>query len=125
MDRVTVAKGSDLKGADTTGGISRRTAIDEPELWAGISRIPAAVATGWHHHGTNTTVFYMMAGTLTVEHGANESAVATAGDFVVVPAGVEHREIIGSGVDAEAIVMRFGDGTGPLVIDVDRGEGDA
>jgi len=66
-------------------------------------------------------VFYMLSGILTVEHGAGDSASASTGDFVVVPAGVEHREIVSGGGDVRAVVMRFGDGTGPLVVDVDRG----
>jgi len=64
----------------------------------------------------------MVAGSLTVEHGDDhvESATAEEGDFVVVPAGVVHREVVSSDEDVEAVVMRFGDGTGPLVVDIDR-----
>ncbi|MFZ0491599.1 MAG: cupin domain-containing protein [Acidimicrobiia bacterium] len=123
MDSVRVVSAVDPAGADVAGGVSRRTAIDEPELWAGISTVPAGASTGWHHHGTNTTVFYMLSGSLVVEHGTTnvESAMASAGDFVVVPAGVEHREIVPGDVPVEAVVMRYGDGEGPLVVDVDRG----
>ena len=49
-----------------------------------------------------------------------EAATAEAGDFVVVPAGVVHREIVSNDGNVEAVVMRFGDGLGPLVVDVDR-----
>lgn len=120
MDRVRIEK-VHAEG-DDDGSILRLAAIDEPTLWAGISTVPAETSTGWHHHGTNTTVFYMVAGQLTVEHGEDpmESETAVEGDFVVVPAGVVHREVVGSDSDVRAVVMRFGDGTGPLVIDVDR-----
>jgi uncharacterized RmlC-like cupin family protein len=120
MDRVRVEK-PHTTGAEQ-GSIIRSPAIDEPTLWAGLSTVPADASTGWHHHGTNTTVFYMLAGSLTVEHGDDHvrTATATEGDFVVVPAGVVHREVVSSDRDVEAIVMRFGDGTGPLVVDVDR-----
>ena len=87
-----------------------------------MSTVPAGASTGWHHHGTNTTVFYMLAGSLTVEHGNEpiQTASAEAGDFVVVPAGVVHREIVSSSQPVEAVVMRYGDGEGPLVVEVNR-----
>ena len=120
MDGVRVERASGIGGE--MGSISRRAAIDEPTLWAGLSTVSAGASTGWHHHGSNTTVFYMLSGSLTVEHGDEppEIAVAEAGDFVVVPAGVVHREIVSDDGDVEAVVMRFGDGLGPLVVDVDR-----
>jgi len=79
VNHVHVAKGSGITNADAAGGISRRTAVDEPTLWAGIATVPAGASTGWHHHGTNTTVFSMLSGTLTVEHGDDESSEATTG----------------------------------------------
>ena len=120
MDRVRIEKVK--TGGQTEGSILRLAAIDEPTLWAGISTVPANTSTGWHHHGTNTTVFYMLSGQLTVEHGEDpvESATAVEGDFVVVPAGVVHREVVDPEDDVRAVVLRFGDGTGPLVIEVDR-----
>jgi len=120
VDRVRVEEAADNGGE--IGSISRRSAIDEPTLWAGISTVPTGASTGWHHHGSNTTVFYMLAGSLTVEHGDDptESATAEAGDFVVVPAGVVHREVVSDDGDVEAVVVRYGDGEGPLVVDVNR-----
>jgi uncharacterized RmlC-like cupin family protein len=120
MDSVKIVTAAEIAGADVSGGVSRRTAFDEPTLWAGISTVPAGSSTGWHHHGSNTTVFYMLSGSLIVEHGSRESAIASAGDFVVVPAGVVHREIVPGDSAVEAVVMRFGDGEGPLVVDVER-----
>lgn len=120
MDRVRVEKAVPVGG--NTGSIARRPAIDEPTLWAGLSTVPSGASTGWHHHGSNTTVFYMLTGSLTVEHGDEfiETATAVAGDFVVVPAGVVHREIVPGDHPVEAVVMRYGDGKGPLVVEVDR-----
>jgi uncharacterized RmlC-like cupin family protein len=120
VDRVRVEKAGEHGG--DVGSISRRPAIDEPTLWAGLSTVPAGASTGWHHHGSNTTVFYMTAGSLTVEHddGSIETATAEAGDFVVVPAGVVHREIVSDAQDVEAVVIRYGDGKGPLVVEVRR-----
>lgn len=120
MDRVRVEKVGAI--GDEKGAISRRPGIDEATLWAGLSALAAGASTGWHHHGTNTTVFYMLEGSLTVEHGdgAIETATAEAGDFVVVPPGVVHREIVSDSQSAEAVVVRYGDGEGPLVVEVDR-----
>lgn len=121
IDRVRIVSGSDLSSEGGQSSISRRHAINEPELWAGISSIEAGVETGWHHHGTNTTVFFMTSGSLRVEYGNDpvESGVASRGDFVVVPAGVVHREIVDSPEGVEAIVVRFGDGKGPLVVETE------
>lgn len=120
MDRVRVEKAQAL--GEEAGGISRRPAIDEPTLWAGLSTVPAGASTGWHHHGTNTTVFYMLEGSLTVEHGEEPIArtTAEAGDFVVVPAGVVHREIVSGSQSVHAVVVRYGDGQGPLVVEINR-----
>ncbi len=120
MDRVRVEKAAAI--GDEKGAISRRPAIDEATLWAGLSTVPAGASTGWHHHGTNTTVFYMLEGSLTVEHGDEsiKTATAEAGDFVVVPAGVVHLEIVSDSQPVEAVVMRYGDGEGPLVVKVNR-----
>ena len=120
MDQVRVERAEAI--GDEAGSNSRRPAIDEATLWAGLSTAPAGASTEWHHHGTNTTVFYMLAGSLTVEHGDEpiETATAEAGDFVVVPAGVVHREIVSNSQPVEAVVMRYGDGEGPLVVEVNR-----
>lgn len=123
MDEVVVVAVSALGEGEMIGSIARHAAVDEPELWTGLSKIAAGTATGWHHHGSNTTVFFMLSGSLVVEYGDDpaESATTSVGDLVVVPAGVVHREIVEGDVAVEAVVVRFGDGTGPLVVDVDRG----
>ena len=121
IDRVRIVAGSELVPQDGPSSIRRSHAIDEPDLWAGISTIEAGVETGWHHHGTNTTVFFMLSGTLRVEYGTDpvESGTASSGDFAVVPPGVAHREIVEGSEEVEAVVIRFGDGSGPLVIELD------
>jgi uncharacterized RmlC-like cupin family protein len=64
----------------------------------------------------------MLSRRLTVEYGDDsiESATAIAGDFVVVPAGVIHREVVPLGADVAAVVVRHGDGAGPLAVDATR-----
>jgi uncharacterized RmlC-like cupin family protein len=121
VDQVRIVSGSDLSLEEELSSITRRHAVSEPELWAGISSITSGVETGWHHHGTNTTVFYMISGSLRVEYGSDpvESGTASQGDFAVVPAGVVHREIVEGSESVAAVVVRFGDGVGPLVIEVD------
>jgi uncharacterized RmlC-like cupin family protein len=119
FDRVAIVSGSELTESGTDGALVRRAAFDTPELWAGMSTIAPGATTGWHHHGSNTTVFHMVAGSLRVEYGAGEAGIASAGDFVVVPGGVVHREIALGDEPIEAVVVRFGDGSGPLVVDAE------
>ena len=123
MDEVVVVAVSTLGEGEMIGSIARHAAVDEPELWTGVSKVAAGTATGWHHHGSNTTVFFMLSGSFVVEYGDDpvESATTSVGDLAVVPAGVVHREIVQGDEAAEAVVVRFGDGTGPLVVEVDRG----
>lgn len=120
VDRVTIVAGKDLVSDSGATGIVRHAAVDDPELWAGLSSLDAGIVSDWHHHGSNTTVFYMLSGRLTVEYGSEgQSAVARQGDFVVVPPGIVHREITHSDANVEAAVVRFGDGRGPLTVEVD------
>lgn len=87
---------------------------------AGLSTIDPGVASGWHHHGSNTTVFRVVQGSLRLEYGEPpRSAEAGPGDFVVVPPHTPHREIVTGDEQVEAVVIRFGDGEGPLTVELD------
>lgn len=46
----------------------------------------------WHHHETEDELFLVVQGTLVMQYRDREMAVAP-GEFVVVPAGVEHRPV--------------------------------
>jgi uncharacterized RmlC-like cupin family protein len=73
-----------------------------------------------HHHGSNTTVFRMVSGSLRLEYGEPpRSAGAGPVDFVIVPPHTPHREIVTGDEQVEAVVIRFGDGEGPLTVELD------
>lgn len=118
--QVQVVPASALVLEDGPSAVVRRHAVDTSQLWAGVSTIDAGVSTGWHHHGSNTTVFKMVSGSLRLEYGEpRRVAEAGPGDFVVVPPHTPHREIVTSDDPVEAVVIRFGDGDGPLTVELD------
>lgn len=47
----------------------------------------------WHSHEEADELFLVVSGRLRIEFRAADDAVLTAGDLVVVPAGVEHRPV--------------------------------
>jgi uncharacterized RmlC-like cupin family protein len=119
-DEVRVVSAGALVREEGSSAIVRSHAVDDPELWAGVSTIEPGVASGWHHHGSNTTVFRMVSGSLRLEYGEPpRSAEAGPGDFVVVPPHTPHREIVTGREQVEAVVIRFGDGEGPLTVELD------
>lgn len=103
----------------STPGMERRTLVERPNAWAGWVRTDAGVAGGWHHHGAHDSYIYVLRGSLTIDFGADgrESIVAGPGDVVFNPAGAVHRETTGADQDAEAFVVRVGDG--PHLVNVE------
>ena len=109
--------------AMTTPGMDRREAFDHDGVWAGTVRTADGVVTGWHVHAGHDTYIYVVSGSATVESGpgGRERTEAEAGDFVLIPRGLIHREgtAIGShGV--EAVLFRVGEGE--IVTNVDGPE---
>ncbi len=109
LDQVHIVSGSDLSVESRPSAVQRKYAISEPGLSAGISSMESGEESEWHHHGSETTVFFMMSGSLRVEYGADpiQSVTASRGDFGVVRAGVSHREIAEGPEPMQAIVVRF------------------
>lgn len=56
----------------------------------------------WHHHGQEDELFYVVKGRLRMEF-RDRSVDVAAGEFIIVPRGVEHRPV----ADAEVEVMLF------------------
>ncbi len=56
----------------------------------------------WHHHEVEDELFLVVAGTLRMQFREREVVVGP-GEFIVVPAGVEHRPV----ADEEAQVLLF------------------
>jgi uncharacterized RmlC-like cupin family protein len=98
--------------------IHRRQAFAETGLWAGLATTEPGLASGWHHHDGHDTIIYGLSGRLIVEFGDDERVEAGAGDFLLIPSGLVHREITPGEAPAEFVVVRAG-GDGPPTIEVD------
>ena len=100
--------------------IRRRQAVAKPSLWAGISTTQPGLVSGWHHHGNNDTIVYVLSGRLAIEfgEGGRRSVRAGPGDFLLIPAQLVHRESTPPDEPSESVVIRAG-GDGPPTIEVD------
>ena len=100
--------------------IHRRQAFAAPGLWAGLVKTEPGLVSGWHHHDGHETIVYVLSGRLAVEFGEDgrRAVQAAAGDFVVIPNGLVHRERTPDEAPSESIVIRAG-GTGPPTIEVE------
>jgi uncharacterized RmlC-like cupin family protein len=100
-----------VKG-DPTKGMAREEAIATDHVWSGLVRTAAGMTSGWHHHGEYETIVYAISGALRLEFGENgqEALEAHAGDFVLIPPGVVHRESNPSNEESHLIVVRSGTG---------------
>lgn len=117
---VAVKIGADeLVEIESPPEIHRREAFAAPGVWAGLASTEPGLMSGWHHHDGHDTVIYGLSGRLIVEFGTGgERVEATAGDFLVIPSGLVHREITPGETPAEFVVVRFG-GDGPPTVEVD------
>jgi uncharacterized RmlC-like cupin family protein len=122
MTRPIVVHPHEATAGLPTPGMERRQFFDLDGRWAGWVRTDAGAAGGWHHHATNDTYVYVLAGALTVEsgHGGRESVIGGPGDFMFIPAQTIHREITGADADVEAFIVRVGGA--PQVVNVDGPE---
>ena len=56
----------------------------------------------WHHHATEDEFFLVVKGTLTIKFRERD-VVLNEGEFIIVPAGVEHKPV----ADEEAHILLF------------------
>ena len=99
--------------AQTTPGMDRREAFDHDGVWAGTLRPPPGVVTGWHIHPGHDTYIYVMSGSATSnpDRAVASGMDASAGDFVLIPRGLIHREGTAMGSHGvEAVLVRVGEG---------------
>jgi uncharacterized RmlC-like cupin family protein len=119
MSEITVLPEDSLDEAIPTPGMVRRGGSIAEHVRV-IHAVTAPGSTsGWHHHGEQETVGYVLAGRLRLEWGAAGELSVEAGPrhFFRVPPGVVHRE---SNPDvAEQVVVGFRIGTGVSVVNVD------
>jgi uncharacterized RmlC-like cupin family protein len=121
MAGPTVVRAADQRIPNvTTPGMDRREAFDHDGVWAGTVRTSEGVITGWHVHAGHDSYIYVVSGSAVVEFGpgGRDSAVADAGDFILIPRGLVHREgtAVGS-AGVEGVIVRVGEGE--IVTNVD------
>ena len=106
-----------------TPGMTRRSAVAREGLWSGLVTASPSMASGWHHHGDNDTVIYVLDGAVRFEFGSGgaRSAEGHTGDFVHVPARLVHRESNQQDREARLVITRAG--SGPATVNVEGPEG--
>lgn len=121
-DEIRVLAEEELGEAVGTPGLRRRVAVEDDDYWFGHVEAAPETFSGWHHHGDNVTLAYVLRGTVRFEYGPGGTRVAEAheGQYLRVPAGLVHREGNLEEQAAEIIIVRVGEG--PPVINVDGPE---
>jgi len=114
MAGVRVVRSAEMRlPATITPGMDRREAFDHDGVWAGTVRTAEGVVTGWHVHAGHDTYIYVVSGSATVESGpgGRDRTGAGAGDFILIPRGLIHREGTAVGSQGvEAVLVRVGEG---------------
>ena len=100
--------------------IHRRQAFAGPGRSAGLTSTEPGLVSGWHHHGGHDTIVYVLSGRLAIEfgEGGRRAVQAGAGDFLVIPSGLVHRESTPGDEPSRSVVIRAG-GDGPPTIEVE------
>ncbi len=111
-DRVVGISPDELQEAQGTPGLRRWVAHETGSHWMGRVEAAAETMSGWHHHGDNTTLGYVLSGSVTLEFGpgGTERVDVGTGEYFVVPPNTIHREGNTAAEDAEALVIRYGEG---------------
>ncbi|HEU4865014.1 MAG TPA: cupin domain-containing protein [Actinomycetota bacterium] len=119
QEAVRIGRG-ELVEIESPPEIRRQQAFAKPGLWAGIATTQPGLVSGWHHHGDHDTIVYVLSGRLAIEfgEGGRQAVQVAAGDFLVIPSGLVHREGTPTGDASESVVIRAG-GDGPPTIEVD------
>lgn len=116
---VTKRVDSELSAAEGSPGLNRRTAFEGDGHWFGHVEAAPQAMSGWHHHGENVTMGYVVKGTIAFEFGpgGSERVEVNEGEFFRVPAYTVHREGNASAEPGEVVITRVGHG--PLVFPLD------
>ena len=122
-DPVRKLVDDDLREAQGTPGLTRRTAFDGDGHWFGHVEAAPTAMSGWHHHGANVTMGYVLKGTITFEFGpgGSEKVEVGQGEYFEVPKYTVHREGNASHEPGEVLITRVGEGQ--LVFPADGPEG--
>lgn len=118
-DPVRKVSAGDLRAAEGTPGMTRRVAFDADGHWFGHVEADAETMSGWHHHGDNVTLGYVVRGTITLEFGpeGRDHVEVREGEYFEVPKHLVHREGNLSTETGEVVLARIGHG--PVVFPAD------
>ena len=118
-DSVRKLTEDELCDAEGTPGLTRRTAFEGDGHWFGHVKAAPTTMSGWHHHGDNVTMGYVLKGSITLEFGPDgaQSVEVGEGEYFEVPKKTVHREGNRSPESGEVLVSRVGEGQ--LVFPVD------
>jgi uncharacterized RmlC-like cupin family protein len=123
QDRIVVVTPDERKAGPPTPGMDRWEAFATDDMWAGGARTEAGMVSGWHHHGDQESVIFVVTGGLRMEFGPGGASTVDArpGDLVYVPKGVVHREGNPSDEPADLVVVRAGRGGSTFNVDGPEG----
>lgn len=118
-EAVRKVRDDKLREAQGTPGLTRRVAFEADGHWFGHVEASPETMSGWHHHGDNVTIGYVLKGKVTLEFGAGgrEHVEVNEGEYFEVPKHLVHREGNMSTETCEIILGRVGEG--PVVLHVD------
>ena len=93
-EQIRVVTPAERTAGPSTPGMDRQQAFASETMWSGYVRTEAGMVSGWHHHGDHDTIVYVLSGRLAIEfgEGGRRAVQVTAGDFLVIPSGLVHRE---------------------------------
>jgi uncharacterized RmlC-like cupin family protein len=116
---VRKVRDDELRDDEGTPGLRRRVAFDGDGHWFGHVEAAPETMSGWHHHGDNVTIGYVLEGTVTLEfgEGGRERVEVGPGEYFRVPEHVVHREGNMSSQPGQVVLVRVGDG--PVVFPAD------
>jgi uncharacterized RmlC-like cupin family protein len=118
-DEVRKLTDGELREAQGTPGLTRRTAFEAEGRWFGHVEAAPLTMSGWHHHGENVTMGYVLKGIITLEFGPSGSQRVEVGEgeYFEVPKNTVHREGNATSESGEIVISRVGQGQ--LVFPVD------
>ena len=122
MAKVEVVRNEALsEAASKDGNLTRTTAFQHREVWAGYARVGAGKNSGWHHLGENDTYMYALSGEGRLDSGpgGKDSVDLKPSDAALIPAHTIHREVTGT-AELTGFVVRVG--RGPFVFPADGPE---
>jgi uncharacterized RmlC-like cupin family protein len=111
-DPVRKLTHSELREAEGTPGLTRRTAFEGDGHWFGHVEAAPEIMSGWHHHGDNVTMGYVVRGSVTLEFGpgGRDRVEVGEGEYFEVPRHTVHREGNALPTSAEVVISRVGEG---------------